>query len=329
MRKQEIWDKRNLTIVNDMLESVWNGRESSTVRKYCLSIRGFISYSVEKRFDISLPLSSTNAAEYLTYLKLNNKTKGAINTALAALKWVHSFMAGINKTNNPMDDEFLSKIASDARRHLSQETFKKRPISGDMIKSMCLKSNLNDLLELRNCLIVSLAYSLLLRNDEISHITCNHITELEEGYKIFIPKSKTDKYRNGKHVFLARSAREHSTASLFKSYMDNSGLSIGDNHFLFCPLKRQKENYFLQNSILAYSSYRDLTKKLLEKINLNPRDFGTHSCRAEGATGLAPHVTEHDLMVSGRWADPRSIRNYVELSDKNRFKMNSILQDGP
>ena len=224
-----------------MLESVWNGRESSTVRKYCLSLRGFIAYGVKNGFDNSLPLSSTVAAEYLTHLRLSKGTKGAISTALAALKWVHSFIPGINKNNNPMDDEFLSKIASDARRHLSQEKSKKKPISGDMVKDMCINSNLNDLLELRNCLIVSLAYSLLLRNDEVSHITCDHIIEQEKGYKIFIPKSKTDRYRSGKHVFLAKNACEHSTANLLKNYMEMSGLNIGDNHFLFCPVKGNKE----------------------------------------------------------------------------------------
>ena len=123
-----------------MLESVWNGRESSTVRKYCLSLRGFIAYGVKNGFDNSLPLSSTDAAEYLTHLRLSKGTKGAINTALAALKWVHSFIPGINKNNNPMDDGFLSKIASDARRHLSQEKSKKKPISGDMVKDMCINS---------------------------------------------------------------------------------------------------------------------------------------------------------------------------------------------
>ena len=103
--------------------------------------------------------------------------------------------------------------------------------------------------------------------------------------------------------------------------MEMSGLNIGDNHFLFCPVKGNKGKYFLQNTILSYASYRDLTKKLIEKINLNPRDFGTHSCRAGGATDLAPHVTEHDLMVNGRWAEGPMGR-ILRL----RFKMINILQ---
>ena len=111
-----------------MLESVWNGRESSTVRKYCLSLRGFIAYGVKNGFDNSLPLSSTDAAEYLTHLRLSKGTKGAINTALAALKWVHSFIPGINRNNNPMDDGFYLKSRATPVGIYRRKKFKKKPI---------------------------------------------------------------------------------------------------------------------------------------------------------------------------------------------------------
>ena len=80
------------------------------------------------------------------------------------------------------------------------------------------------------------------------------------------------------------------------------------------------------NKILAYSSFRDIVKSSVEKIGLDPKQYGTHSLRAGGATDLAPHVSEHDLLVSGRWADTRSIRSYVELKDCERFRLNKILQ---
>ena len=95
---------------------------------------------------------------------------------------------------------------------------------------------------------------------------------------------------------------------------------------MFCPIKKVKGKYSLSNSILSYSTYSEIVKKLVTKIGLDPKSFGTHSCRSGGATGLASHVNERELLVSGRWADPRSIRRYVELSDEKRFEMNNILQ---
>ena len=150
------------------------GRESSTVKKYCLSLRGLLAYANLNDREISLPLDSATAAEYLTFLKHKNRTVGAIDTALAALKWAHSFIPGMNKWNNPMNDEFIARIVSDARRHLKGAKNIKKPITGDMVQEMTKVSNLDHLVELRNCLIVSLAYSLILRNDEVSHTTCDH-----------------------------------------------------------------------------------------------------------------------------------------------------------
>ena len=80
------------------------------------------------------------------------------------------------------------------------------------------------------------------------------------------------------------------------------------------------------NQKLAYTSFRDIVKSSVERIGLDPKLFGTHSLRAGGATDLAPHVSQHELLVSGRWADARSIRSYVELKDSDRFELNSILQ---
>ena len=80
------------------------------------------------------------------------------------------------------------------------------------------------------------------------------------------------------------------------------------------------------NSILSYSTYRDIVRESIKKIGLDPRDYGTHSGCAGGASSLAPHITEHELLVSGHWKDARSICSYVQLTDENRLKTNKVLQ---
>ena len=74
--------------------------------------------------------------------------------------------------------------------------------------------------------------------------------------------------------------------------------------------------------ILSYSTFRGIVKKWVSKIGLDHSKFGTHSGRAGGVSSLAPQVTEHELLVSGRWKDSRSIRRYVELTDESRFNLN-------
>ena len=239
------------------------------------------------------------AAEYLTNLKINNGTKGAIESALSALKWIHCFVPGINKSNNPMMDEFLAKISNGISRDMGKPTVQKNPLSGEMIAKLISKSNLENLLDLRNCLVVSFAYNLLLRHDEFSHISLAHISESESGFKILIPKSKTDKFRNGKHVFLSKCADRLSPSNMLICYLEKLNLNLGMNHFLFCPLKKKGSSWTAVNQMLAYTSFRDIVKSSVTKIGLDPKLFGTHSLRAGGATDLAPHVSQHELLVSG------------------------------
>ena len=69
-----------------------------------------------------------------------------------------------------------------------------------------------------------------------------------------------------------------------------------------------------------------IVKRSIARLGLDPKLYGTHSCRAGGATDLAPKVSVMELLVSGRWADPRSIRHYVEIDQDERFRLNSLAQ---
>ena len=177
-----------------MLSNVWNGRESSTVHKYCLYLRKFLSFLREKDYSSNLPFSSTSVAEYLASLISQNASKSTLNAVMAALKWIHSFVPGINQFNNPMNDDFLSKMISSSKRRVGLVKNQKKPLLGIHIQQIFASSNMDCPIELRNCLIIGLAFCLLLRHDEVSHMTMEHFTECLGGRKIFIPKSKTDEF---------------------------------------------------------------------------------------------------------------------------------------
>ena len=326
VKNQSVWSDKNEVLIDSILEDVWSGRESSTVNQYCLSLRKFLAFSKENDFSTHMPFSSTNTAIYLSHLKTQNHSKSSIDTTLASLKWIHSFIPGINQWNNPMNDDFLSKIISSSRRRPSGVKNQKKPITGIIIKNIVEASNLESLLDLRNCLIMMFAFCLLLRHNEISHMTLNHFEETDEGFKILIPKSKTDKYRNGSHVLLSKSIDNISVSNLLKKYLFLTKLKIGMNHFLFFPLKKVGVKFHPSNKILSYASYRDIIKQAVEKVGLDPKLYGTHSLRSGGATQLAPVLTEYELLTSGRWSDSRSIRSYVEMSDHSRFGISDTLQ---
>ena len=309
---------------------VWEGRAYSTSRKYGLSLRKCLKFFKKNKFSLEMPFKAEDVAIYLAHLKRENGTRGAISNAKAALKWAHSFIPGTSKCSNPMNDELLDKIASGVFRKEGRSVQHKKPLTGSMINQLASLSDLGNLTELRDLLIVICAHNLLLRHDEISHLICDFIQEVEKGFVVRIPRSKTDKFRNGKNVFLAKNPGSFSASTLLKRYLSLADLKLGENCFLFSPLRKMASSgrFELCKSILPYASYNRIIKTSIVKLGLDPKLFGTHSCRAGGASDLAPKVSELELLVSGRWADPRGIRHYVEIGQEDRFRLNSLAQFG-
>ena len=255
---------------------------------------------------------------------MSQYSANAVKDAISSLKWLHYFVPGLNSLNNPLNDEFLAKIVESTKRNHIKEKCRKKPLTSDIINNIVSSLPPSPTLtEIRDTLIPSLAFSLLLRHDEVSHLNFNHFTLQSGGLKIHIPSSKTDTYRNGKYVFLAK--ENSKVYNLVFQYIHKAGLDFQTNHFFFAPIAIEKGKMKLRNSILSYNTYNQIMKRAVSKQGLNPYEFGTHSARSGGATTLFPVTNEFELMLSGRWPDPRSLGSYVEISDDSRFELNSRL----
>ena len=171
-------------------------------------------------------------------------------------------------------------------------------------------------------LVSSLSFSLVLRNDELIHLTCKDLISSDEGMKFQILSSKTDVYRKGKTVFLAKQAGLYSVFNLLMAYMRKGNLNVGENKFLFGKIVRARSHFSIDgSSFISHSKCRDIIKQKVRSIGLDPNLYGTHSCRSGAATILASRVTPFELLVCGRWADARSLNNYVEIAERRRFQI--------
>ena len=273
-------------------------------------------------------MDSLFTADYLSHISKTRGTIGAVTNAVCALKWLHSFIPGLNQMNDPLNDCFINRIAEGQKRNLIKEKVRKKPLTFDLIKQIFVNfSNIKkpSLIQVRDTLIPCLAYALLLRHDEIAHLNCSHISHSVNGFRFNIPSSKTDIYRQGKNVFL--SSDNSSLCALLLDYLSKTELKFGDNHFLFTPIEYdyKKKQQVIKNTKLSYSSYRLIVKRAVSNLGFDSKEFGTHSCRAGGATDLAPFISQYELLLTGRWADPRSIGSYVETPDERRYQISRTL----
>ena len=129
--------------------------------------------------------------------------------------------------------------------------------------------------------------------------------------------------RGGREVYLPKSKGKFSISVLFETYLSMAKIRPGMNHFLICQIRYDPltgRNSVI-NSILSYSSCRDIIKSAISAIGLDPSLYAMHSARSGGASDLAIHATAHELQLSGRWNDPRSIGHYVETSKERRLHL--------
>ena len=127
-------------------------------------------------------------------------SKFTIKLGLVSLKWVNSFFP--SGQNEPLKDRFLDRIVESAKRNIISKKNQKLPFSKEMIAEMIRLGENPSLIQLRNALIPALSFSLLLRNDELRHLSCNHIRSDNKGLIFHIVSSKTDVYRDGKNYSL-------------------------------------------------------------------------------------------------------------------------------
>ena len=322
---QGFWKEQDCYFLR-VLEDVWSSRQPSTVEKYCYSLRSFFSFCLMLNNEIVLPVDTIQAAKFLTFLRDRDMSKYTIKTALVSLKWLNCFFPGHGGALDPLQDQFLSRIVDSARRNVMSVKNQKLPFSKSMIREMMILSTNPSLEELRDSLIPSLSFSLLLRNDELIHLSCKHMTLSEEGVKFLIVSSKTDVYRNGRVLHLARQEEGFSVYNLLLKYMSKGKLRMGENKFLFGEIVSSGHGTCIDGlRSVSYKKCLEIVKKKVSGLGLNPGLYATHSSRSGAATLLAQNVTSLELLVSGRWADPRSLNSYVEINESRRFEMSRHL----
>ena len=327
IRENSKWKCLNETLTDNIVEAIWTAQASSTVQKYCYSLRKLLGFFRLHDWPIQAPFSSLDIAQYVTFLMSTWGSKSAISTAYSAAKWLNAFFPGINKLNDSLNDEFLSRLIASGQRALSRPKVRKFPLTGDVVKDILRTCDRQSLKSLRDTLVPALCYSLLLRYNELSNLSCAHVKAERDHFCFTIPIAKNDQLRSGRSLFLSKSEGADSISQLLETYLTRANLTLGSNHFLICPLRfdSMSKQTIVLNKPLNYTVCRDIIKSAVEKLGLDPSLYSTHSARAGGATDLAPHTTQLELQTSGRWNDPRSIAHYVQIPLERRLSISRLL----
>ena len=296
-----------------------SSRSDSTASKYQGYFRRFQLF-MSRQKKISLPANDVHVSLFIVHLLNDGASHQVVYSFVCAIKWLHS----LHGFKDPTSSIHVKNLLETSKRRPKKPSHKKDIVSPDVIKQLFHKySDCNDLLVLRDLAMIVVAFAGFLRYDELSNIRRNDLTFHSDHVKINIVKSKTDQYRDGNEIVLAKLNSASCRVAALKKY-----LSTFSDDFIFRPAyktSRGKMGLKLQNKKLSYTRCREVLLSRLREVAPEGLNLGLHSLRAGGATAAAnAEVEERCWKRHGRWRSNAAYR-YIKDSVQTRLHVSEKL----
>ena len=171
-----------------------------------------------------------------------------------------------------------------------------------------------------------LAFAGFLRCEELLKLECADVEFNQEGLVLSIKSSKTDQFREGASLVVARTGASTCLVEM-ERYFRLGRLSVGSHDRVFRAVAHTKEGERLHKSGgLSYSRLKELLLEKISQLGMDPGQFGMHSLRAGGATAAAnAGVPDCLFMRHGRWRSESAKDGYVKDSLEKRLSVSKNL----
>ena len=173
----------------------------------------------------------------------------------------------------------------------------------------------------------------LFRVSELLDIKAQDIGIQAEHLEIVVRKSKTDQYRQGNIVYIAKTNGPACPHALLLHFYSLTGIQPCSNEYIFRSLSSLKKSSLnkADNKPFSYSRCREIVKETQTAVGEDPVQFGTHSLRSGGATAVAESMKgipggDRLLRLQGRWKSDTSRDMYIKDSMTNRLSVTKSLQ---
>jgi len=303
-----------------------SSKAKNTQRSYKYAFNLWCKWA--KTFSISpLPAKKLHISLYLVHLTESANSVSKLDEAICGIAWAHK-LAGFN---DPCKDDLISSVREGAHRKIGHSVVKKEPITSAILQQIVHKyayptCNLKDIRIACMCL---LSYAGFLRFSELANLRRSDIKFYSSHIVLHLEKSKTDIYREGKDVFIAKTGSITCPVDLLQRYLNLANFSENSTEFLFRSLSfcKSSNTYKLRNSgPISYTRAREILLDTLESIGLDKSKFGLHSLRAGGATAAANAGIDDRLFKKhGRWKSDKAKDGYVKENTSVKLSVSKNL----
>ena len=278
------------------------------------------------RTEVSVfPVQEVHFALYLQHLGEVAKSKSAIEEAVNAISWVHQISGLPAITESP----FVRATLSGLQRRLARPKVRKEPVTVDMLSALVDSFGPSpSLSDVRLAAIVLLSFAAFLRYDEISKLLCRDINFAADHMSVHIRSSKTDQYRQGDSVLVARTGSKTCPVTMLERYYKMGSVSQSSSLSLFRGITKTKHGERLRaTGSLSYSRMRELFLKKINELGYDAGKFGLHSLRSGGASAAAnAGVADRLFKRHGRWRSEAAKDGYVKDSQQSLMSVSKSLE---
>lgn len=317
----ELVDPELRELAESLPSIVLRSKAPSTVKKYAGAFSRWKRWATSKASVAVFPAKPLQVALYLSSLIKSAKTSAPVEEAVNALSWAHTLAV----VENPTDHPLVKQVLAGGKRILAHKTSKKEPITPEILKQLhdSLFSKDVSLSQVRTMAICLLGYAGFFRFSELVSLKESDVFFYPDHIEVFVESSKTDQYREGAWVPIARTNSDICPVSMMERYFNLAGIKGDPDKYLFRGLSKTKDGYRLRpTGSISYTRVRELLVEALKDVGLDPKEFGIHSLRSGGATAAAnAGVPDRWFKRHGRWLSENAKDGYVKDKLEDRLSV--------
>ena len=307
-----------------MASYLLKSRADSTTAKYAGYFKHFEQFCKSKCL-CAKPAKAMSVCLFITGLLDEDKSYSVICACVYAIKWKHS----IYGLDDPTTDSFVQHLLEAAKRLRSKPTQKKDVIDASVLVDLCTKfENDMNLINMRDLAMIIICFAGFLRYNELSKLLCSDVVFNNDHLILKIRSSKTDVYREGSEVLIAKGSGKACPYLMLERYMLAAGLTPPSEKFLFSPMlySKGKYSFITKNKPLSYTRAREIIISKLALVAPGLK-LGTHSLRASGATvaANASGLSDRCIKRHGRWRTEKAKDGYIKDSLDKKLMVTKCL----
>ena len=308
-----VQDSELKRLAETLPDTLLQSRASSTTAKYSRAFQRWKEWTTQHAEVKVFPVDELHFCLYLQHLGESTKSKATVEEAVNAVAWVQQLAA-----HQPISSSSLVRATlAGLQRKLAKPRSRKEPMTVEMlsriVSSMGASPSLSDVRLAASCL---LAFAAFLRYDDLARLRCCDIKFEEKHMSVHLTASKTDQYRQGDSVMVARTGSTTCPVAMMERYVAAAGISLTSSLRLFRGIVKTKHGEHLRASgTLGYARMRELLLAKLQQLGYDKNQFSLHSLRSGGATAAAnAGVPDRLFKRHGRWKSESAKDGYVKDS---------------